>query len=104
MSDLRKNVTGAVLDGRIEVQKWLEALAQELDKSAAEVRALQEYLTDTKWVRYNRTAAPVAGDLGEILRQPLGQNAQELLLRALANLAEDEGGLRILDVLREETS
>ena len=104
MSDLRKNVTGAVLDGREDVHRWLELLAQELDGSAAAVRELQEYLTDTKWVRHNRTAAPIASELGAIFRQPLGQNAQELLLRALTNLAEDEGALRILDVLREEAS
>lgn len=96
--DLHDNITKAVEDGRIEVHDRLEKLVAELFDTARRVRALQGFLTDPTWVEHNRTAAVIARDLGRELRQPLGQNAQELLLAGLASLAEDEGALRALSI------
>jgi hypothetical protein len=101
MTDLRNNIAIAVEDGRAEVFDRLERLAAELDATAGQVRALQVYLSDETWVEHLRTAAPIAGALGALLRQPLGQNAQELVLRSLASLAEDEGALRALSLTED---
>jgi hypothetical protein len=98
MKGLRENITKAIDDGRTEVHDRLEMLAEELDATAERVRALQSFLTDETWVSHHRTAAPIARDLGRELRQPLGQNAQELVLSAIASLAEDEGALRALSL------
>jgi hypothetical protein len=98
---LEDNIRNAIIDGRDEVGSWLDMLAGELEKSAERVQELKGYLSDEKWLEHNRTAAVIASDLGALLRQPLGQNAQEFLLRSLANLAEDEGALRVLNVKEE---
>lgn len=99
MTDYRANISKAIDDGRSELLDRLEKLAEEMEASADRVRTLQHYLSDPAWLEHNRTAAPIARDLGRELRQPLGQNAQELVLAALASLAEDEGALRALKLV-----
>lgn len=95
MANTIQNVARAVKSGREEVRGRLEGLAGELEATAVRVRKLiPEYLDDPQWELQSATI--IARELGVLLRQPLGQNAQELLLRDLSSLSYDQGALQAL--------
>lgn len=97
-TDFRSNVEKAIRSGRESVAKSLDSLASELEDTATRIRNLEDtYLDNPDWAVQSGTA--IARELGMLLRQPLGQNAQEILLRDLASLSYDQGALQALKII-----
>jgi len=77
----------AVAESKAEVNRRGLAVAAELRATASRIEEALDYLTADSV----NGATHCAGEIGRAMRQPFGQNAQEFLLRDLANLSFWEG-------------